>query len=198
MYSQVLHGTCSDWNYSLFIWNSNVSKCPVFHLVTCCIHECSNLELPKAFKDYRRGFCKWGPKYLYIIIMIVLKISSTRWTTLCKRRVVCFIWCSCDLVAIAQSHSCVRLFVTPWTVAHQASLSFTISQSLLKLTSVELMMPSNHLVLCHPLLLPSIFPSIRVFSSELTLCIRWPKYQSFSFSISPSSKHSGLFSFRID
>ena len=89
--------------------------------------------------------------------------------------------------------------MTPWTAAHQASLSFTISQSLLKPMSIELMMPSNHLVLCHPLLLlPSVFPSIRVFSIKLALCIRWPKYWRFSFSISPSSEYSGLISFRID
>ena len=82
--------------------------------------------------------------------------------------------------------------------AHQDSVSFTISQSLLKLMSTELVMPSNHLVLCHPLLLPSIFPSIRVFSHESALCIRWPNYWSFSFSISPSNEYSGLISFRID
>jgi len=92
-----------------------------------------------------------------------------------------------------------RLFVTPWTAAHQASLSFTISQSLLKLMSIELVMPSNHLILCHPLLLlPSIFPSIRDFSSELTLPIRWPKDWNFSFSISPSNEYSRLISFRFD
>ena len=91
------------------------------------------------------------------------------------------------------------VFVTPWTAACQASLSFTISQSLLKLMSIELVMPSNHLILCHPLLLPpSIFPSIRVFSNESALHIRWPKYRSFSFSISPSNECSGLISFRID
>ena len=89
--------------------------------------------------------------------------------------------------------SCVKLFVTPWTAAHQASLSFTILLSLLKLISIELVMPSKHLILCHPLLLlPSIFPNIRVFSSELTLCIRWPQYWSFNFSISPSNEYSGL------
>ena len=90
----------------------------------------------------------------------------------------------------------VLLFATPWIVAHQPSLSFTIPQSLFKLMSIESVMPSNHLILCHPLLLPSIFPSIRVFSSELALHIRWPKY--WSFSISPSNKYSGLVSFRID
>ena len=88
--------------------------------------------------------------------------------------------------------------MTPWTAAHQASLSITNSQSLLKLMSVELVMPSNHLILSHPLLLlPSIFPSIRVFSNESVLHIRWPNYSSFSFSISPSSEYSGLISFRI-
>ena len=94
----------------------------------------------------------------------------------------------------------VRLLVTPWTVAHQASLSITNSQSLLKLMSIESVMPSNHLILCCPLLLlPSIFPSIRVFSNESVLCIRWPlEYWSFSFNISPSNEHSGLISFRMD
>ena len=89
-------------------------------------------------------------------------------------------------------------FVTPWLVARQASLSITNSQSLLKLMSIALVMPSNHLIFCCPLRLPpSIIPSIRVFSSKLILCIRWPKYWSFSFSISPSNEHSGLISFRI-
>ena len=89
--------------------------------------------------------------------------------------------------------------MTPWTAAHWTSLSFTISQNLLKLMSIELVMPFNHLILCHPfLLLPSVFPSIRVFSNESVLHIRWPKYWSFSFSISPSSEHPGLISFRMD
>ena len=93
----------------------------------------------------------------------------------------------------------VQLFVTPWTAVHQASLSITNSWSLLKLMSIESMMPSEHLILCCPLLLPpSIFPSLRVFSSESVLHIRWPKYWSFSFSISPSNEYSGLISFRID
>ena len=94
---------------------------------------------------------------------------------------------------------CVQLFATPWTAAHQASLSTTNSQSLCKLMSIESVMPSNHLILCRPLLLlPSIFPSIRVFSDESVLCIRWPKYWSFSLSISPSNDYSGLISFRTD
>ena len=96
-----------------------------------------------------------------------------------------------------QSLSCVQLFATPWTAARQASLSFTNSWSLLKLMSIESVMPSNHLILCHPLLLPpSIFPNIRGISNESVLHIRWPKY--WSFSISPSNKYSGLISFRMD
>ena len=102
------------------------------------------------------------------------------------------------LIQSLQLFSRVQLFVTPWTAAHQASLSITNSQSLLKLMSIELVMPSNHLILGHPLLLPSIFPSIRVFSSESVLCIKWPKYWSFSFSISLSNEYSGLISFRTD
>ena len=98
-----------------------------------------------------------------------------------------------------QSLSHIRLFATPWTAACQASLSITNSRSLFKFMSIELVMPSNHFVLCHPLLLPpSIFLSIRVFSNEPVLCIRWPKYWSFSFSISPSNEYSGLISFRMD
>ena len=95
--------------------------------------------------------------------------------------------------------SCVQVFVTPWTAVHQSSLSITNSRSLLKLMSIESVMPSNHLIHCHPLLLlPSIFPSIRVFSSESVLQIKWPKDWSFSFSISPSSEYSWLISFRMD
>ena len=100
---------------------------------------------------------------------------------------------------LVQSLSYVQLFATPWTAARQASLSFTISWTLLKLMSIESVMPSNHLVLCYPLfLLPSVFPSTRVFSNESVFRIRWPKYWSFSFSISPSKEYSGLISFRID
>ena len=105
------------------------------------------------------------------------------------RRCLCF--CS-----VTQSYSTLW---DPWTAAHQASLSFTISQSLPKLMCIESVMPSNHLILCRPLLLlPSIFPRIRVFSNESAFLIRWPKYWSFSFSISPSNEYSGLISFRID
>ena len=98
-----------------------------------------------------------------------------------------------------KSLSRVRLFVTPWSVAHQASLSITNSRSLLKLMSIKSVMPSNHLILCHLLLLmTSIFPCIRVFSNESALHMRWPKYWSFSFNISPSNEHPGLSSFRMD
>ena len=101
------------------------------------------------------------------------------------------------MFVVAQALSCIWLIVTPWTAARQAPLSFTISLSLLKLTSIESIMPSNHLILCLPLLLlPSVFPNIRVFSSEFALRIRWPKY--WSFSISPSSEYSGLIFFRMD
>ena len=101
-------------------------------------------------------------------------------------------------ISSVQSLSCIRLFVTPWTAACQASLSIANSQSLLKFMSIESVMPSNHLILCCCLiLLPSVFPSIRVFSKESVLCIRWPNDWSFSFSISPSNEYSGLISFRM-
>ena len=104
-----------------------------------------------------------------------------------------------ELLLLFQLLSCVLLFTIPWTVACQAPLSSIIFQSLLKFMSVEWVRLSNHLILCYPLLLlPSVFPSIRVFSNESTPCIRWPKYWSFSFSISPSNEHSGVIFFRID
>ena len=107
--------------------------------------------------------------------------------------------CTMTQFSSVQLLSHVRLFETSWTAAQQASLSINKSQSLLKLMSIELVMPSNHLILCRPILLPpSIFPSIRVFSNESVLRIRWPKYWSFSFSISPSNEYSGLISFRMD
>ena len=103
------------------------------------------------------------------------------------------------MISSVQSLRCVRLSVTPWTAARQASLSITSSRSLPKPMSIKSVMPSSHLILCHPLLLlPSIFPGIRVFSNDSALCIRWPKYWSFSFRISPSNEHPGLISFRID
>ena len=102
-------------------------------------------------------------------------------------------WAHLFLFSSLQSLSCVRLFATPWAAARQAALSITNSRSLLKLMSTESLMPSNHLILCHPLLLLPVFPSIRVFSNESALCIRWPKYWSFSFNI--SNEYSGLISF---
>ena len=121
---------------------------------------------------------------------------------MCNTRRECC--CKLDLgdndMSVSVQLSCSScLFVTPWTAALQASLSFTNSQSLLRLMSIKLVMLSNHLILCRPLLLlPSIFPSIRVFSNESALHIMWPKYWSFSFSISPSNEYPGLISFRID
>ena len=106
---------------------------------------------------------------------------------------------STSISLVHQSLSGVWLFVTPWTAARQASLSITNSRSLRKLMSIESVMPSSHLIFCRPLLLlPSVFPSIRVFSNESVLCMRWPEYWSFSFSISPSNEHPGLISFRMD
>ena len=120
--------------------------------------------------------------------MVPWKLASVlRWCTVHSGR-----------FSSVQSLSHVWFFAIPWTAALQASLSITNSWSLLKLMSIESVMPSNHLILCHLLLLPSIFPSIRVFSNESVLCIRWPKYWSFNFSISPSNEYSGLISFRFD
>ena len=108
-----------------------------------------------------------------------------------------YILCSAEFNSV-QLLSSVRLFATPWTAAHQASLSTTNSQSLLKLMSMEPVMTNHHILCCPLLLLPSLFPSIKVFSNKSVLCIRWPKYWSFSFSISPSNEYSGLISFRMD
>ena len=122
------------------------------------------------------------------------------WELVCICLAACYCpWSWISSFSSVQSLSHVRLFATPWTAAYQASLFITNSQSLLKLMSIESVMRSNHLILCHPLLLPpSIFPSIRVFSNESVLRIRWPEYWSFSFSISPSNAYSGLISFRIN
>ena len=104
-----------------------------------------------------------------------------------------------EMPSSVQLLSCVRLFVTPWTAARQAPLSITSSWSSTKPMFIKLVMPSNHLILCHPLLLlPSIFPSIRIFSNELAVCMRWPKYWSFSLNTSPSNEHPGQISFRMD
>ena len=106
--------------------------------------------------------------------------------------------CKYGIFVVVRSSSCVQLFMTPWTAAHQASLTLTISWSLTNFMSFELVMPSTHLILCHPLLLLSIFPSIRVFSNKSAVHIRWSKYCNFSFIISSSGEYSGLISFRMD
>ena len=132
--------------------------------------------------------------------MIILSMPSVVWVSLIlKFNILSFILYSEFQFSSVQSLSHVRLFATPWTVARQACLSITNSWSLPRLMSIEFVMPSNHLVLHHPLLLlPSIFPNIRVFSNESALRIRWPKYWSFSLNSSPSSEHLGLISFRMD
>ena len=108
-------------------------------------------------------------------------------------------WFLLLMASVVQSLSCVQLIATPWIAAYQASLFFTVTQSVLKPMSIESVMPSNNFILCHPLLLPpSIFPSIRVFFNESAPCNRWPRYWSFSFSVSPFNKYSGLISFRMD
>ena len=132
------------------------------------------------------------------IACLLLNSSKVFFLVLLQMELKIFYW---SIVEFSSFHSlsCVQLFATLWTAAHQASLSITNSWSLPKLMSIELVMPSNHLILCRPLLLlPSIFPSIRVFSNESAPCIRWPKYWSFSFSISLCNEHSGLISFRMD
>ena len=145
-------------------------------------------------------------QHLHMIIAQVNKLTTASWETLSQKhpaKLCTFEWkffrTNASLVLVVQSLSRVQLLATPWTAAGQASLSFTISWSLLKLMSTESMMPSNHLILCCPLLLlPSVFLNIRVFSNESALLSRWPKYWGFSFSTSPSSEHSGLISFMID
>ena len=135
-------------------------------------------------------------------LSVQLPWSIVAWYPLFNLQMKCFVsllrFPSLVQFSSVQSLSRVRLFVTPWIAARQASLSITKSQSLLKLMPIESVMPSNYLILCHPLLLPSIFPSMRVFSNESDLRMRWPKYWSFSFSISPSSEHPGLISFRME
>ena len=127
----------------------------------------------------------------------MFRVKGINWN---KREAFCECWCVIhNQLSSVQSLSRVQLFVTPWITARQGSLSITNSRSLLKLMSIKSVMPSSHLILCRPLLLlPPIPPSIRVFSNESTLDIRWPKYWSFSFNISPSNEHPGLISFRMD
>ena len=142
----------------------------------------------------------------HLFFILYSNLSSRLWLHLWGISEMCYLLFVVveTTITTVQSLSHVWFFETLWTAAHQASLSFTVSLNLLIsyshwLMSIELVMPSSHLILCFPLLLlPSVFPSIRVFSNELALCIRWPKYWNFSFSISPSNEYSGLISFRID
>ena len=155
-----------------------ISKSLVFHggFIPLPIYQ---LTVPSVYKLLKLNFL------VYILYHIHFLLYSYLPHSLC-------------IFSSVQSLSCVRLFITPWTTAWQTSLSITNSQNLLKLISVESVMPSNHLILCRLLFLPSIFPSTRLFSNESALRIRWPKYWSFSFSISPSNEHPGLISFRMD
>ena len=158
------------------------------------------MRVTSATIFFPSGFCFWHTCMtvqvkFYSLVWDVQEgaASSREWTGLWP----CPEWLN-DVVVV-QSLRHVQVFVTPWTAAGWASLSFTISWSLLKFMSIELVMPSNHVILCCPLLfLPSIFPSIEIFSNEWVLCIRWPKYWTFSFSSSPFSEYSGLISFRMD
>ena len=142
-----------------------------------------------CMSDKPSTFCICVYIYINLKRSVVFITLSSHQMHIC---VTSYILCCCSV-----TKSCLTL-CTPWAATCQASLSFTISWSWLKLMSIESVMPPNHLILCYPFLLPSIFPSIRVFSKELVLRIRWPKYWSFSFSISPSNEYSGLISFRID
>ena len=135
--------------------------------------------------------------YLGITLVLLILTKFSRYSGLQSH--FCSEWNTLYQFSLVQSFSCVRLFVTPWTAARQAFLSIINSWSLLKLMSIESVMPSNHLILCHPLLLlPSIFLSIMIFSNKSALQIRWPKNWSFSFNVSPSKEHPGLIIFRMD
>ena len=148
----------------------------------------------KGRKQYWYKVTTWQQQILQLCF-VISAITNTYFSSNCKNA---FSW-SFKISLLVFSHSVMSDFVTPWTAAPQTSLSFIISQSFLKFVSIELVMPSNHLILCWPLLLlPSILSSIRGFSNESVLHIRWPKYWSCSFSISPSSEYSGLISFRMD
>jgi len=163
---------------------------------TCCFIPLG--ELHKEWGSFLSTFLL-SPSCLALIFPSEQSSSPTHHHLQRRRNAVFHVPETTHQVSLVQMLSHVQLFTTPWTAAHQASPSFAISQNLLKFMSIESVMPPNHLILCHPLLLlPSIFPSIRVFSNESALRIRWPKYWSFSFSISPSNEYSGVISFIID
>ena len=155
-------------------FKTTLFKIAEYHIIYLLISHIEHEKILAGIHTYLEN----GPNYIY------LKIAT-------------FI---CRVLTVVQLLSHIQLFVTPWTAQCQAPMSSTVSQSLLTLMPIESVMPSNHLILCHPLLLLpfSLSHSIRVFSSESILCIRWPKYWSFSFSISPSNEYSGLISFRVD
>ena len=188
--------------------NNNRIKCTISKVVVASLLSRVQILQPYVLEPARL-LCAWnspskntGMGYLFLLQGIFQTQGSN--LGLLHYRQILYHWATKKTISSVwfswvQSLSRLQLFVTPWTAAHQASPSITNSQSLLKLMSIESVMASNHLILCRPLLLlPAIFPSIRVFSNESVLCIRWPKYCSFSFSISPSKEYSGLISFRID
>ena len=169
-----------------FPWSYIQLYCHVAHLL--CLHTLQvavglNKELDPVVLQSTKAFL--SPVFLHYRKQASFSLHDLPWVPMGK-------------FSSVQLLSRVRLFATPWTAAHQASLSITSSRSLLKLMSIKWVMPSNHLILCRPLLLPpSIFPSVRIFANKSVLCIRWPKYCSFSFSISTSNEYSRLISFRV-
>ena len=188
--------------------NRSTPGLPVHHQMKRCLEKENRLkDKVLSSRDTFQIQCSHSKSLAFISFLCLLPPSSGSQNVSClqetdTKEIIKQVWISfysisCSVLLLL--FSCVRLFATPWTAASQASLSFTISWRLFKLMFIESVMPSNHLLLCYLLLLlPSIFPSIGVFSNELALHIRWPKYWSFSFSISPSSEYSGLISFRID
>ena len=183
---------CLSWRTWL-LWSCLTGMCLLtsrsFFQFSPIVHLAQQIQ-PEAGGEV---ICSWFCCSFTSLVMVP-GVHSLSFSTFICRKNYQFKECS-----VQCSLCCVWLFATPWTAACQASLSISNSRSPLKLMSIELVMPSNHLILCRPLLfLPSIFPIIRVLSNELTLWIRWPKYWSFSFSISPSNEYSGLITFRID
>ena len=152
------------------------------------------MGLTVLFKDWMRHHVQnthsstWYIMIFMLTVIVILTITTSQQDLELHPFLTWLLQVLGLFAVVIQSFSHAQLLAAPWTAAHQASLSFTISRSLLKLMSIESVMPSNHLILCRPLLLPSIFPSIRVFSNESALRVRWPKYWSFSFSNSPSNE----------